>query len=100
MPGLVNKPGQESKNEAELLIPGPQRVSTRELGSMAEAAAHCLLKGSGEMGRAVFTEEGHEARLEQSQTCRGGGGSAMHSKSSAWRTQSWPFDLGCLSSPF
>lgn len=43
----MNKPGQESKDEVELLKSGAHKVSTRELGSMAEAAAHCLLKGDG-----------------------------------------------------
>lgn len=46
----------------------------------------------------IFTEEGHGGHAEKVSDMRCGG-SAMSNKSSAWRIQSWPFDLGCLSSP-
>ena len=60
VPGLLSKSGWGSEEE-ELLPPGAHTASAGGLGSMAEAAAHCLLKGSREGGHS-FTEEGHEDR--------------------------------------
>lgn len=43
--GPASKPGWESEDEGELLVPGAHRASARGLGSMVKAEAHCLLKG-------------------------------------------------------
>lgn len=46
----------ESEGKKELLVPGAHTASSRGLCSVAEAAAHCLLKGS----REWRGQKGHE----------------------------------------